>query len=433
MDRPLPEDRCAPTEAAQSWQERSYAYVLVFFWVAWLWSLAFKAQAIVGIALLGLAICAQLGWQTGRLRYRWEVWRAFVLFWRKPDYALPTALFVAFLAASLCFDMEPRLQRRSIEFSALAFGVPVLLFVSRRFLVRHAELLQQAWLGLASLAAAGVLIYWTQNAQGLNVAFAQGRAMPMPTAHTRHGMLLAAAILFGLQQLIQGRLGRGYRLAVSLGVLLCLAAIHVEGARTPLMLTYIGVGLWLLRQLLRRFGPGAALGGGLLVVLSLVLAVQFVPSLAIKWAYTRYQLERLRQADAYEYSDNARLASLQVAADIVAEHPLVGSRGRLVHAMEEGYRARGIELRAFLRPHSEYLYSWTAIGVAGLLGCLAVLFGPLATRHWWTTPLLLELVVMWAVLCLLDAPLQSDLGMSIVLGSVYLAKLSFAGQGAFAK
>ena len=74
-------------------------------------------------------------------------------------------------------------------------------------------------------------------------------------------------------------------------------------------------------------------------------------------------------------------------------------------------------------PHNQWLYSWVAAGLPGLIGVCALLIAPLLDSRFWRKPLLAEGWLMVAALFLVEAPLESDIGIGLCLLALYFPKL----------
>ncbi len=414
-------------EAPVAYTRRKDALVVVAMLV-WMWSMGATGRAPMAIALLALAALALFDYKSSgsRIYISQETrsrWRAF---WRKPDYYLPGLLMLSYLMALIWCDDRSFVQRR-VQLSAQAFGIPAIFWLLQSTLVRYKRCLWLAFVTFAAVLAVVAMGYATVNHEAFMVALGKGRVVPTPISHVRFAMLCAMAAVVGLWQGLSGIVERDRQLATSvcflvLGVLLTVA-LHVIAVRTGLATLYLGGAIMVVRLVVTRLRWWQGLGALTVVTIGLSVLVSTTPTLIRKLNFMRYDLEQLDTDDGTAYSDVGRLASMQAAWDIVRADPWLGSgETGLRQAMRDRYAAMEMSELELL-PHNQFLFSWGAAGIGGLVGVFAVLLAPAFRQNWLRQPLVLELVVMVAVVCFVEAPLESDIAVGLSMLGVWLAKV----------
>ena len=400
----------------------------LFVLVVWMWTMGTVARAPMAISLLALALVALLSRKrtfpyvqlADETRSRW---RGLL---RRPDYYLPGVLMCAYALGMLWCADTAFLQRR-VQLSAQAFGIPLIFYLLAVPIARHKERLWIAFGTFAAVLGATVALYTRYNLGAVLVALGYGRVVPTPIGHVRFAMLLAVAAVALAWVLASNLLHRGQRprwwVWISGGLLLTLvAALHVIAVRTGLVMLYLGGGLLLLRLVIWHFSwRQTVIAGGLFLASFGGLALTS-PTLVRKLQFTAWDLDQFGEAGATEYSDVVRITSMRIGWTIVKDSPWLGaSRVGLRQRMEREYVAAGFEPQPQM-PHNQWLFSWASVGVLGFLGVTAVLVAPAFRQNWYRQPLVAEMVGMVAVICVVEVPFESDVGIGLCMLAVYLAK-----------
>ena len=394
----------------------------------WMWSMGTVARAPMAIALLALALTALCTFSRKRpyvrrsdeIRARWRGLR------RRPDYYLPGGLLLAYVIALAYVDDWDFLQTR-IQLSAQALGIPLILYVLHPTVSRYRERL---WLGFGVFAAvlgAAATGYVLLNFDAFLVALGKSRSVPTAVGHVRTGMILAVAAVAMCYQAVGSwaglvRLPRWHALASAVLAVLLVGSIHVVVIRTALVMFYVGAGVLLLRLVLTRLSWRQSAVAVALVAGGIGLVAYGSPTLVRKARMTVYDIGKLGQADAADYSDGGRVLSQEAALRILREDPWWG-------AAPEGLRVRQRETYAEMGvaevphlPHNQWLFSWAAVGAVGAIGVGCVVFAPAFRQNWLREPLVAEAVAMVAALTLADACLESDVGVGVAVLGVWLGK-----------
>ena len=406
--------------------DRWWWILMVLLMMLWMFCLVYKARALLGLSLGAMGALALYD-------TRGEWWQRYQGYFASPSYWLPVLLLLGY-SLSWLWTSNPGFIGKHMGLAAQAIGIPMLFYFLRH---RFQPLLPWIWLGFAvltALASLAVLCYLGFQADALEMALGRGRAIPTPYNHVRFAMAISIAALASIWLAVEGYRwneasdraqqawlsGLPFRAVAFVSAVLLIMAVHLLAIRTAWLVFYAGAAVLLLRLGLPRVGWKGLLTLAVAAVLVIVLLVRTVPLLEMKWAYVRYDFERWVKAEEIEHSDAGRWASIQTSLDIVKEEPFWGaSREGLPAAMQKGYTEAGFDNSALL-PHNQWLFSWSAAGLLGLLGLLGFAAAPFFSPKWWQRPMLAESWLAFFILSLVDAPLQSDVGISLVLMAMCL-------------
>ena len=413
--------------------------MVVLATLLWLWTLTIKARTPSGVALIGLgALCLiRLDWFPFRIRLWKGAFRAVLKFIKTPAYSLPTLFFLGYLITALIGEYNGFWGGR-LRHSIQALGVPATFFILSAIYIRYRDHLYMAFGLFASVSALAVGIYFGANSEAIFIAIGQGRVAPTPNRHVRYSMVIAVAAISMWWYAIEGfakkrssdtpsdwlGLPRTWlrMFAIAFAVILT-TVLHLIAVRTGLVMFYLGFAVLLTRILLPRIGwKGVAIS---LLVCTLVagLAVTQIPTLSQKLAYASFDLEQIGKESRRLYSDAGRFASIHAGFEVIKEHPISGApNGDFAEAMRLAYAKTG-NTSMVHPPHNQFIYSWGAAGILGLLGVCGVLIGPLIDRKFWRKPLLAEGWLMISTMFMIELPLESDTGIGICLLALYLPKI----------
>ena len=346
---------------------------------------------------------------------------------RRPDYALPAILLVAYVA-SLAWSGDRAYAFDRLRYALQAWAIPCLFFVLAPIFRRWREPLTWALILFGVVGAIGVGAYAMTNAEALIAALGQGRAVPSPVGHVHFSAYCAFAGTLAFYRLFKPEASGGSRLFGGLAFFILATSLHLVAVRTGLVMLYVGLVVVAFRLSLKRVSPPlATVVTGTLLLLGIVVARQ-VPSVARKIDYTLYSLGRFGETDMVSLSDGGRVLSLRAGIAAVRDQPMLGaSRVGIGRYVREWYDDHGLPDAHHL-PTTQFIFSWAHAGLLGLLGSLACVFGALATRTWWRTPLLLEFVLMTALWCLVETPFESASGGGLALLMIYLTKVGPEGN-----
>ncbi len=254
-------------------------------------------------------------------------------------------------------------------------SLPYLLIPFGLYAWRHVngivwQRLLYIYIGVCVFSACTVLADYALNFEEYNALYNVGKTIPTPVIHVRYSYFIALASVLAFALWLKGTLPatRTRVITAAMGVFLAVF-VHILAVRTGLLAFYGGILTLILITIIhdRRWKLALAVAG--MIGVMMLIAYQNFPSLTNKIAYVRYDLQMLfdRGATA-EYSDNVRITSIRHGISLIKEHPVTGTGiGDLRQSMEAKYTRYNPDFPPEQRypPISQYIYVFTAFGIAG--------------------------------------------------------------------
>jgi O-antigen ligase len=295
----------------------------------------------------------------------------------------------------------------------LAFALAVPLTAGQRQAVGCLFVLGTAAVGLATLGR------YLLDPASANAAIGVGQNIPVITRvfHITFGTMLALSFFWGLQ--LRRTLGGSWlRAALLAGASVAALALHVLAYRTGLLVLYTGLFAYALALLLRR---RVVLGLGLALLLGLGpwLAYHTLESVRQRADSTLWDVQQYTLGhDINDYSLARRLAAIETASVIIAEHWLLGvGPADTQAAMRAQYQWRDLGLRPsnWVEVHNQYLQALLGGGLVGLAVLLGVLLWPLTQSWGRRNPYIVFFILVQGTAMLVDAVLSLQIGLNFFI------------------
>lgn len=241
--------------------------------------------------------------------------------------------------------------------------------------------------------------------------------------HIRFSFMIALSMLVNFYALFEKKklLSKLEWAFVLISILLPFVYLHLLSARTGLLSAYVCLSICLL---VKAWQYKRILAIGVLIGLACIplLAIQLSPRLYNKVHYMISEATTIKDEDPgvqYNYSDNNRILSYNVASVIIKEHPILGvGTGDLRNTMKETYGKVYPDVPPKGRlevPHMQLLSTAVGIGVPFAIICvLGLLISPLLhayrSKFYIGTNMLLMLIYF-----MVDANLELQFGILIFL------------------
>ncbi|MBX3103003.1 MAG: O-antigen ligase family protein [Bacteroidetes bacterium] len=280
---------------------------------------------------------------------------------------------------------------------------------------------QLRWLALAycgTLSGVGVgnLIRYVRHKDEIDALILQSKEFPVVTGmfHIYFSLLVAFGIFWAAGYLLDKAQPRLWRWLFGGFTLILFVNLHVVAARTGLAAFWGTLGIVLLRELLLRRKFWLAVGAVLLLAVVPVAAFYGSASLQKRWQNTRTDIAAWEQGkDITHWSVSRRLAAWETALLVGARSPWVGvGPANLELAMDAQYARMPYHIAPGYQvyTHNQYLETWLAYGVPGILLLLWALLGGL--RYIARRPLLLAMICTTGIAMLVEAILERQIGVS---------------------
>ncbi len=387
---------------------------IMVIWLAIIVSLLFSPFASLSISMGALLVAAlfQVEWQPLRIRLfplirqRFQQWRHY------PDYwVIMLSMGIVLFSAWQTYDWTYWFIRLQIKVSFVLLPLAFVLLpgFSRRAVYHVFFALLLCFL----VGNAAVLYHFLLDVEGTLTGLRKGQPMWTPNNHIRYSLLMALAVVGGVQLIRAGyycwRKWERKLIVVLTG--LCFLFLHFLAVKSGLLMLYVGLITLLLHYIWssRRWALG--LGLGVLLMAIPVGSYYAFPSLRHKVIYTIHDLMMYQQGQGDTYSDSGRIAALKAGWQIVQEYPVLGvGAGNLRHAMAVKFDEQYPGYLEKFMPPNQFLFVWAGTGLWGLL-----LFGlafafPFFYRQHYSDAFLLAFYMMQFISILIEHSLENIVG-----------------------
>ena len=235
-----------------------------------------------------------------------------------------------------------------------------------KFTARQIELLYVTFISTVLLSSGGVLVYYFLSPELAHDQIGVGKSILTPLTHVKFSVLASfAAIASGYYSLWQTGRNKYFLLATCLFLSVFL---HILAVRSGLLILYVIGGMLLLLRMYTSKGIVAALGIVILIGTIPIAAYLTLPSVKQKVHYTLYDLQKVKEGNAANYSDGERLRSLAIGLDIWKENPFLGiGAGDIRDECEKRYAIQFSDSIKKILPHNQYVLVAASYGILGLL------------------------------------------------------------------
>jgi O-antigen ligase len=269
------------------------------------------------------------------------------------------------------------------------------------------------WFMVGMCIAVGInfLAHFDAIIEGLG----RGNPIPVPRSHVRFSLILATAIVAGAwlwqQRFWIWRVWERKILAVA--VVFLFVFQHILSVRSGLFSLYAALLfalIWYVVKSKKWLVGFAALG---LLVGSLWVASETMPSLKMRIAYMRYDWQRFSsENDGHLYSDASRWISLQSGWQLWKQNPILGTGAgdllsetkRLTAEMFPNYAQ---EPRL---PHNQFIFIMASTGLLGLVLSLVAFLWPIYTGR--KNALFLAFQIMAFASFLIECTIENAIGVA---------------------
>ena len=318
-------------------------------------------------------------------------------------------VFSAFYSA----DMGMGLHRLKVNnyFVLLPLGISMLQPFERSYI----QYLLLAFIGVSTVSALLVLLNYTFVSDISAEVYKTGKTIPTPILHIRYSYFLSLALLIGFALYLQRvRLHHVVKRILPFVLVFLFVFLHVLAVRSGLLAFYAGFFLFAVVSGRKYIRTPYLVGSFFALIITLVLAVSFIPSLKNKWQYTRHDIKMFMQDTGhYLYSDNLRLTSIKNGLELIKSYPMLGvGIGDLEDEMQKLYKTYYPDIPTELQalPINQIIYTVTAFGLVGGILFFIFLFYPLTYSEQWSEPLLLVIYGATLGSFMGDASIELQLG-----------------------
>jgi len=346
-----------------------------------------------------------------------------------------TLIFFMFVVSGLNSDNTDWLVdrlRMKLPFLLLPFAVVAIPRFGRR------EYLGLLYFFLLLIAGTCLVLIgrYVFHFEELTDAYRRGQVLPTPGMHIHFSLMTALSVAIAWELIRQrfhwryARLERG----LQAGMLLFLTVfLHILAVRSGLVVLYLML-LYLLGYYIlsgRRYVTGLAIV--LLMAGGIALAYQYVPTLRNKVNYTLYNLQMIRgKTNLKELSDSYRVANIEAGIALGNAHLWTGVGIGDIRDETEAYLEEHYPELAGpgYMPQSQYVLTYAACGIFGLLFFALATAYPLWHSRNWRRPLFTAFHVLAFSAFAFEQLLETQVGAAIYIVFAVLSIRSFMEEEA---
>lgn len=378
------------------------------------------SRATMSIGMISLAACLIL---KGNYRTLWDEFKSQPLLW------VITIYFFIILLSGLYSDNWGWLGNRlllKLPFLVMPFAILALPKLDRHIYYRFLALFFFLILG----TALWILGWYVSNYATMNEAYLAGTVLPTPVMHIRYSLMVVYSIFIGVQ-LYGSRfsiLWKWERYLYLIGSIILFIFAHILAVRTGILSLYTALFILGVYHVWKsgKIWQGAI--GILVLGVCGYLAIQHIPTLNSKLNYTIYSLNEIKHnKDISRLSDSYRIASIQAGINVGNTSPIFGVgvgdlKDETARYVQEHYPELAHEKYT---PQNQFVHSYAALGLIGLLIFSFVVFFPLSVIQVREEMQLMAFHCIMLSSFLVEQTLESQLGIALylifaVLGARYV-------------
>lgn len=405
---------------------RSYRAQVVLFCCAAIYGMLWSAEAIISISMIFLVAIAifQIDYpspENSKIKIGLRKNISAQVKDKRAWWWISIPFLLVLFSIPYSEDWTYLLERLKIKlpFLLLPFAFAVMPRLGRREL----RIIGTFFVCACTVAAIGVLWNYMQNFETINYNISRGQAIPTPSNHIRFSLSVACGIfcagaltlekdIFGIKV---GKYIFGFL------TIFLFAFLHILSVRSGLLAFYVAVAIFLIQYIYRSRRWGIGLIGLIAMTAIPYFAVIYLPSFKNKYYYMKHDMYSYFKGDGKNYSDSERLISLNVAKEIIIEHPVIGvGAGDLKKEMYQVYANKSAEDAAEKMPHSQFVTVAAGTGFIGLILFLIGFFVPLFYQRNYRNYLFTALHVIFFMSFFSENTFENNFGLSLWLFSLLI-------------
>ncbi len=331
-------------------------------------------------------------------------------------YLSVTIIFFLFLISGLWSeDTDYFLNRMRIKLPFLF--LPFAFYLSPRL---SKDIMQRLMLFFIGLIVCSVLwstiMFLTDYSYYISI-YGKGQILPTPIHHIRYSLLVATAVLMSIYLVLSqpALILKNQKKILSIIVVLLSVYLHVLAVRSGLMGLYVVIGsiiIYFAMQKQYRKKAGILL---LVSIVSLLIAINYVPTIKNKIGYMNYSLELFAKNENIRHlSDSRRLGSIFAGLQLIKENPVLGvGIGDIMEETNQYLELHYPELTDLeLLPHNQYILTGASIGILGMLIFIFCSIYPLFYYKGYNDIFMLGSFLMLTASFMVEHTIESQIGVA---------------------
>jgi hypothetical protein len=267
--------------------------------------------------------------------------------------------------------------------------LPFVFLALPRFSKQDMQRFFYFFLIMITATSLGVIINYLLDYEHYNELIKQGQHIPSPRDHIRYSLFAALSVIGGIYLYTQKFVLRHqweHQLILGLTVFVFLF-IHFFSVKSGLVVLYGSLFFGLAQYMVHHQKYLVSIIG-LAILLSIpVFAYQMLPTFRGKVQYFSYDMFMYERGEGANHSDSGRLASLDAGWEITKKNWLWGVGTANIRAeVDQFFQEKYPDYPEVLMPQNQFLFSWAATGIFGVLLTAFAFFYPVFYRknyqHW---------------------------------------------------
>lgn len=261
-----------------------------------------------------------------------------------------------------------------------------------------------------------VAVRYLLHYQEMNEMLGRGTPIPVPMSdHVRYAQLQAYIILSGVYWLLKDRsLHKMIKIIGWCSIVMMFFYIHLLAVRSGILVVYCGLLVFLVLNLKKISLPVL-----LVIVASFVatgfFSVQYIPSLAQKLSYMKWEYRQLQEGKTIESSDSGRWSSYDIGRKLYRSSPAFGiGPGDMDDLVKKMYAKYYPTEKNAKQPHNQFLHTLTGSGYIGLGIFLALWVAVLWFGFHYHNKILITMVFATFAAFMVESPLETARGTAII-------------------
>ena len=250
--------------------------------------------------------------------------------------------------------------------------------------------------------------------------YKKGQIIPTPIHHVRYSIMISIAVLMCLYMSIKPReiVIPNIGPALLVVAILLISYLHLLAVRSGLLTLYVILACGIFYYLketdkTKWLVPIVATG-----IIGIVLAINFVPTIQNKIAYTKYSIQEFsKNKNIRELSDSRRLGSIIAGIELTKKHPITGvGMGDLMDETNDYLKENYPDLIDLeLLPHNQYILTSTVAGIPGLLIFIFLTCLPLFYLNGWKDFLLTATHLSFFASFMVEHTIEAQIGVAVYI------------------
>jgi O-antigen ligase len=396
-------------------------------------------RAVMSIGMIALFISSLINSEIGEKALKFVFFRPFPLegfianTFFYPDYkqwwkqfwsykAIPAVcVFILPVMLSGLWSEHLNLYWKTLVLNAPFLFLPFAIGSVKPFSVKTFTGILYAFIGILFLSSLFVMGNYALHFDEINESIRRGSAIPVPHhEHIRYSLMLVFACTSACYLLLEDRVLK-FRwekyLQTGLAAYFILV-VHLLSVRSGLLALYVCLAFGLLYFVIQRKKYLQGIIAFALLLLFVVGAFAFIPSLKNKLSYMDYDLNKGKEGQLNGYSDAGRLQSIRMGIQLIKTAPILGlGAGDLKPEMDSLYKHEypSVDTGYYKLPHNQFVFTWGASGVLGMAGLLFSMFFPWFYKKNYKDFLLTSFLLIAGTSLMFEHTLETQVGIAFYL------------------